>query len=67
MLGIKANIEMLFLPGEVFKQRKAKIHIHFGKSIPYSTFDDTKSKKEWASWIKESVYQMGIEQGFKLK
>jgi putative hemolysin len=66
-LGIKANIEMLFLPAEVFKQHKAKIHIHFGKPIPYTTFDKSKSKKEWAAWVKDGVYKMAIEQGFKLR
>ncbi len=66
-LGIKANIEMLFLPAEVFKQHKAKIHIHFGNIIPYSTFDKSKSKKEWAAWMRNHIYKMAIDKGFKLK
>ncbi len=66
-LGIKSNIEMLFLPAEVFKQHRAKIHIHFGELIPYTTFDNSKSKKEWAAWVKERIYKMAVEQGFKLK
>ncbi len=67
MLGIKANLEMLLLSREVFKQRNGKIHIHFGKPIPYTTFDKSKSKKEWAAWTREQVYTMAIEEGFKLK
>ena len=66
-LGIKANIEMLFLIGEAIKQRDSKIHIHFGKPIPYSTFDKTKNKKYWAQWVKNRVYSMAVEEGFKLK
>jgi putative hemolysin len=61
MLGIKTNIEMLFLPAEVFKQKKAKIHIHFGNPISYKTFDKTKTKKEWAAWVKATVYELGKE------
>ncbi len=66
-LGIKANIEMLFLPAEVFKQHNAKIHIHFGKAIPYTYFDKSKTNKQWAAWVRDYVYKMAIEQGFKLK
>lgn len=66
-LGIKANIEMLFLIGEALKQKNSKIHIHFGKPIPYSTFDKSRNKKAWAQWVKEKVYKMGKEEGFKLK
>jgi len=66
-LGIKANIEMIFLPGEVFKQQNSKIAIHFGKPIPYTTFDNTKSRREWAAWVRQHIYDMGVEQGFKLR
>jgi len=66
-LGIKANIEMLFLIGEAIKQKNSNIHIHFGKPIPYTTFDKTKNKKAWAQWVKEGIYSMAIKEGFKLK
>ena len=66
-LGIKINFEMLLLPGEVFKQRKSKIHIHFGSAIKHTTFDKSKSNKEWATWVKKQVYQIAKQQGFKLK
>ena len=66
-LGIKANIEMIFLPGEVFKQRKSRIDIHFGKAISHTKFDKSKSRKQWAAWMRDKVYKMGIGQGFKLK
>ncbi|MCK5846133.1 MAG: 1-acyl-sn-glycerol-3-phosphate acyltransferase [Bacteroidales bacterium] len=66
-LGIKSNIEMIFLPGEVFKQKKSKIAIHFGKPISYATFDETKSKRKWALWVRNHVYEIGVKQGVKLK
>jgi len=57
-LGIKTNIEMLYLVNEMFKQRGRTITITFGKPIPYSTFDKTKSYKEWAEFLKRKVYDM---------
>ena len=66
-LGIKINIEMFFLIRETIKQRNSKIHIHFGKTIPHSTFDKTKNKKAWAQWVKDGIYNMAKEEGYKLK
>ena len=56
-VGIKANLEMILLPGEVPKQFGKTIEIHFGELIPYQTFDKTKSAKKWASWVKDIVYR----------
>jgi 1-acyl-sn-glycerol-3-phosphate acyltransferase len=58
-LGIKANIEMLFLPDEMFKQFNKTIHIIFGKPIPYKTFDKRYNYNEWALRVKKYVYSMG--------
>jgi putative hemolysin len=57
-LGIKANIEMLYLPSELFKQRGNTFTIKIGKPIPYTTFDRSKSEKEWAQWVKEITYNL---------
>ncbi len=57
-LGIKANIEMLYLPDEMFKQSNKKITITFGEPIPYTTFTREKTHDKWAQWVKEKVYQM---------
>jgi len=59
-LGIKANIEMLFLVDEMFKQRKKKIRIIFGDPISYKVFDKSKKPAEWAALVKEHVYAMGM-------
>jgi len=61
-LGIKMNLEMVLLPGEVHKQRGKTIEIHFGELIPYQTFDKTKSPREWAEWVKNVVYKIGAKQ-----
>jgi len=57
-LGIKANLEFFLLPGEVFKQRNATIPIVYGKPIPYTTFDDSKTHLEWAQEVKKIVYNL---------
>lgn len=58
-LGIRANIEMLYLPDEMFKQADKKITITFGKPIPYNTFTASTTHHEWAQWVKEKIYEMG--------
>lgn len=57
-IGIKANIEMLYLVDELFKQRNKTITIKFGKPIAHSTFDKSKADPEWAEWVKSKVYEM---------
>ena len=57
-LGIKANIEMLYLPDEMFRQKGENISLAFGKCIPWQTFDKTKSPSEWAEWVKSIVYEL---------
>lgn len=57
-LGIKANIEMLYLPNEMFKSIGSNIKVKFGEEIPYETFDKSKSAKEWAAWVKEKAYDL---------
>ncbi len=57
-LGIKANIEMLYLADELFKQQNKEITLTFGKPIPYQTFDKSKSPKEWAQELKNYVYRL---------
>ena len=60
-LGIKANIEMLYLVNEVYKQRGKTITVIFGKEIPFETFDKRFTDMQWAQKIKEHVYRMGKE------
>lgn len=58
-LGIKANIEMLYLVDEMFKQKNQDIVITFGKPVPYTAFDKSKSDRDWAIEMKRKVYRLG--------
>jgi 1-acyl-sn-glycerol-3-phosphate acyltransferase len=58
-LGIRYNIEMLYLPNEMFKQKGMKLTIRFGKPIPWRSFNSGKSPEQWAAMVKKEVYAMG--------
>ncbi len=58
-LGIKANIEMLYLVDEFFKQYNKEIIITFGQPIDYKVFDKSKSDLEWATQLRNFVYKLG--------
>jgi 1-acyl-sn-glycerol-3-phosphate acyltransferase len=57
-IGLKANIEMLYLVDEMVKQKGKTIRIFFGESIPYSVFDRSRTDAEWAAFVKEKVYAL---------
>lgn len=57
-MGIKSNIEMLYLVDEMYKQRDKEIVITFGKPISYSTFDKKKTDLSWAQQLKNHVYTL---------
>jgi len=56
--GIKANIEMLYLVDEMYKQKNKHIHIVFGKPIPYQVFDKRFTDAIWADHVKTFVYSL---------
>lgn len=58
-IGIKANIEMLYLVDEMFRQHNKCINITFGNPISYRIFDKKYGSKEWADLIKTHVYELG--------
>jgi len=57
-LGIKANIEMFFLPDEMFSLKNKNIKLKFGKLIMPDTFDKSKTHQQWAQVVKEQVYKL---------
>lgn len=57
-LKIKANIEMLYLVDEMYKQRDKEIKISFGKPISYTIFDKRNKDNVWARKLKEHVYKL---------
>ncbi len=57
-LGIKANIEMLFLSDELFKQKNKSFSVIIGKPISYQSLTNEKSDREWAEEIKKISYRL---------
>ncbi len=57
-LGLKFNIELIYLPGEMFKNKNQTFKITFGKPISRKSLDKSKTHKEWAQEIKEIVYAL---------
>ncbi len=56
-LGIKANIEMLFLAHEMFGNKNKTFEVHIGDPIPWQMFDKSKSPHKWAQEVKEIAYK----------
>lgn len=56
--GIKFNIELLYLPDEMYKNSGGSFTITFGKPISRQTFDKSKTPSEWAQYVKDAVYSM---------
>lgn len=65
-LGIKANIEMLFLPDEMFKQKGNTIKLHFGKPIEPSLFYTVRTPQQWTEIMYKYIYSKCIMKGIKL-
>ena len=56
LLHIKINIEMLYLVDEMYGAHGKHFKVHVLPPIPYSTFDNTKTPKQWAQYVKSIVY-----------
>jgi putative hemolysin len=61
LLGVKANIEMIYLPDEMFRNKEKEIRVVFGKPIPWQTFDKTKTPAQWANQVKSESYRLSGE------
>jgi len=61
LFRIKFNIEMLFLPDELFKLKRAKktsFTIYFGKPIAWQTFNSSENAQHWTNYVKQTVYDL---------
>lgn len=56
MLHVKLNIEMLYLVDEMYGAHGKHFKVHVLPPIPHSTFDNSKTPKEWAQHVKNIVY-----------
>jgi 1-acyl-sn-glycerol-3-phosphate acyltransferase len=57
-LGLKFNVEMLYLSDEMFKQKGRHFTVRIGEPVAWQTFDKSKTATEWAEWMKRKVYSM---------
>jgi putative hemolysin len=57
-LGIKANLEMFYLPGELFKKKNSTIKVTIGKAVSYADFDKSRNPNEWAMFMREKTYAL---------
>ncbi|RXQ89845.1 glycerol acyltransferase [Ancylomarina salipaludis] len=57
-MGLKANIEMLYLVNELFKQRGKQFKITIGEPIPYTNIDSSLTPNQWAEAIKKQCYDL---------
>ena len=55
-LHIKLNIEMLYLVDEMYGAHGKHFKVHVLPPIPYTTFDNTQTPKQWAQYVKNIVY-----------
>ena len=57
-LGIKFNVEMIFLPDEMFRQKNSTFDITIGEPIPIGTIDSSRTLDEWCMEIRKKCYQL---------
>ncbi len=57
-LGIKINIEMLYLVNELYKQKGKQFKINIGDPIPHESIDNSLNHKQWAKKIKKQCYML---------
>jgi Putative hemolysin len=62
-LGIKANLEFLYLVDEMFRQKSKKIDIVIGEPIPYQTFDKSRTLNEWVLFVRSKTYALAEKLG----
>ena len=57
-VGIKANIEMLYLVNELYKQKNKHIKVKFGSPINAGEMDASIPDEKWAEYVKSKVYEL---------
>lgn len=60
--GLKFNLEMIYLPGEIFKARGKRFAIYCGKPIPWRQLESGKKAAGQAARIRAAVYSLAPEQ-----
>ena len=57
-LGLKVNIEMLYLPDEMFRQGGSDFEIRIGTPIMYDAILDGRTPRQAADYVRRKVYAM---------
>jgi 1-acyl-sn-glycerol-3-phosphate acyltransferase len=57
-IGIKANLEMLYLSNEFFKLQNKHIRIIVGDPIPFDSLPQELNERKQANWVKNKVYEL---------
>ncbi|MBQ7632181.1 MAG: glycerol acyltransferase [Paludibacteraceae bacterium] len=57
LFGIKLNIEMLYLVDEMYGAYGKLFRVHVLPPIPYTMFDNSRTPKQWAQFVKSIVYE----------
>ena len=57
-LGVKVNIEQLYLVDELYKHKNESVSMYFGKPIKYTDLTKDKTDAEWAEEIKQIAYSL---------
>ncbi len=64
---IKGNLEMLWLPDEMFRAKKKDIRIHFSKPFSYKLLDESRTHKGWADYLYQFIYSPQFLQGMSFE
>lgn len=59
VLGIKANIEMLYLADEMFRQAGSDFEIIIGRPIPSASLLEGRTPGQAADYVRRAVYALG--------
>lgn len=62
-IGLKFNIEMIYLPGEVFKSANAHYTVTFGRPVEWTALESGKNAQHTADAIREKTYSLGNQNG----
>ena len=62
-LKLKFNLGMIFLVDELFNKKGQEFVVTFGKPVPYTSFDKTKTDLQWAAEIKDQVEALSKDNG----
>ena len=63
-LKLKFNLGMIFLVDELFNKKGEEFVVTFGKPVPYTTFDRTRTDLQWAAEIKDQVETLSKGNGY---